>query len=148
MLIQLLIGATLICLTVIIEAGFIGAAIAFLKRRGPTLVPAGSPFRFAAVLSGTVLWLLLALTIAIWIWAGAFMLLSLFDTFETALYFSMVSFTTLGFGDVIIGKEWRLLSGMAAANGLILFSLTTAFLIEFLVRIGSSKTTSNAEDSN
>lgn len=148
MLIQLLIGAMLICLTIIIEAGFIGAAVAVFTRYGAALAPSGSAIRFAAILSATVLWLLLALTIAIWIWAAAFMLLSLFDTFETALYFSMVSFTTLGFGDVVIGKEWRLLSGMAAANGLILFSLTTAFLIEFLMRIGSSRTAHSTEKSD
>lgn len=139
MLIQLLIGSILICLTVILEAGFMAAAIAILTRHQARLAPASGPFHFAFVLSATVLWLLSALGVAVWIWAGAFMILELFETLETALYFSMVSFTTLGFGDVVIGKEWRLLSGMAAANGLILFSLTTAFLIEFLGKIGATK---------
>lgn len=139
MLIQLLIGAVLICITIVIEAGFMGAAISFLKRGQSGLTADSGLIRFAAVLSATVLWLLMALGIAVWIWAGAFVALGLFDTLEAALYFSMVSFTTLGFGDVLIGKEWRLLSGMAAANGLILFSLTTAFLIEFLAKIGTSQ---------
>ncbi len=44
-------------------------------------------------------------------------------------------FTTLGFGDVIISKDWRLMSGMIAANGFLLFSLATAFLIDSLVLI-------------
>lgn len=139
MLIQLLIGSILICLTVIIEAGFMAAAITVLARYQVRFAPTSGPFHFAAALSATVLWLLAALGIAVWVWAVAFMILDLFETLETALYFSMVSFTTLGFGDVVIGKEWRLLSGMAAANGLILFSLTTAFLIEFLGRTGSAQ---------
>jgi hypothetical protein len=47
----------------------------------------------------------------------------------------MVSFTTLGFGDVTLPHDWRLLSGIIAANGLILFGLNTAFLIEILNRL-------------
>ena len=46
--------------------------------------------------------------------------------------FSLVSFTTLGFGDILLDEPYRLLSGMMAADGLILFGLTTAFLIEFI----------------
>lgn len=139
MLVQLLIGSILICLTVIVEAGFMSSAIAIFTRYQSKLRLEGHPIWFAAVLSATVLWLLAALGVAVWIWTGAFMLLGLFENLETALYFSMVSFTTLGFGDVVIGKEWRLLSGMAAANGLILFSLTTAFLIEFLGKTGAAQ---------
>ena len=54
------------------------------------------------------------------------------------MYFSLVSFTTLGFGDVLFPPEWRLLSGMAAANGLLNFGLLTALLVEALrhVRLG------------
>ncbi|MGF1621745.1 MAG: ion channel [Rhodomicrobiaceae bacterium] len=54
---------------------------------------------------------------------------------ETWVYFSLVSFTTLGFGDIILMKEWRILSGMMAANGLIIFGLTAAVLIDFLSRL-------------
>jgi hypothetical protein len=61
-----------------------------------------------------------------------------FDSLESAVYFSLVSFTTLGFGDIILGKEWRILSGMMAANGLLIFGLTTAVLVDFLSRLKRS----------
>lgn len=83
--------------------------------------------------------MLAALSAAVWIWALAFLYVGEFQTAEEAVYFSIVSFTTLGFGDVIISKEWRLLSGMLAANGFLLFSLATAFLIDFLERIRDSQ---------
>jgi len=59
-------------------------------------------------------------------------MLGCFSSLEESLYFSMVSFTALGFGDLTLPQEWRILSGMIAANGLVLFGLNTAFLIEVL----------------
>ena len=55
-------------------------------------------------------------------------------------------FTTLGFGDIILDKPYRLMSGLLAADGLILFGLTTAFLIEFIrsLHIAQSATAGRA----
>lgn len=139
MLTQLLVGSVLICASIVVMVGFISIAIASLTRIGAWLV-AGNPIvRTMISLSGVVLWLLAALTVIVWIWAGAFYILGLFETFEESLYLAAVAFTTLGFGDVVIGQEWRLLSGLIAANGLILFSLVTAFLIEFLSQLRSAQ---------
>ena len=72
------------------------------------------------------------MSVGIWIWAIFFFRIGALGDLETALYFSLVTFTTLGFGDIILDKPFRLLSGLLAADGLILFGLTTAFLIEFV----------------
>ena len=65
----------------------------------------------------------------------ALWLLQIFVTFEASVYFSLVAFTTLGFGDVLLPVEWRLLGGLAAANGLLIFGLLTAMLVETLRQI-------------
>ncbi|MEM1134004.1 MAG: ion channel [Pseudomonadota bacterium] len=135
MLIQLLIGSLLICITVIIEVFFIGMATQFITRNSSWVTDGRHIWRFMVELVAVVFWLLVALVIAIWMWAVTFLILDIFQTLEKSLYFSIVSFTTLGFGDIIIGQKWRLLSGFSAANGLIMFSLTTAFLIEFITKI-------------
>ena len=59
---------------------------------------------------------------------------------ETALYFSMASFTTIGFGDIVIASPWRLVSTMEGANGLMLFGWSIAFLTTFLGRVRSVST--------
>ena len=64
----------------------------------------------------TLFWMMAMLTVAVWIWAVAFRLLGIFGTLEASVYFSLVAFTTLGFGDVLLPQEWRLLSGLSAAN--------------------------------
>lgn len=130
MLAQIVVGSALIALTVIVEAAFIGVAIVAMRRVGARIVTGRRIVKLTVFITGMTLWMVAALTIAVWLWAGAFLLLGLFPKLEDAVYFSAVSFTTLGFGDVLLDKPWRLLSGFIAANGLILFSLTTAFLIE------------------
>lgn len=134
MLMQILIGSVLIILTIIVEVFFIEVAIKNLTRFGPKLSGNASTKGFVLVLTTTTLWLLAALTIATWIWSLAFVTLSAFETLEESLYFSMVAFTTLGFGDVTLPQNLRLLSGFIAANGLVLFGLNTAFLIEVMSR--------------
>lgn len=132
MITQLSLGAILICVTILIMTGFILAAMHTLKRHSNWLDARSSEIAIMLTLAGSAIWLVLALTVCVWIWAGAFLFLGTFATLEEALYFSVVAFTTLGFGDVVIEGKWRLLSGLIAANGLILFSFVTAFLIEIL----------------
>ncbi len=135
MLQQLLIGAGLICVTVFVMVGFIATTEAVLIRASKWLSSGRKRLKMMTSLSAAVLWLLAAITISVWIWAITFMVLGEFQSLETAVYFAVVSFTTLGFGDVVVGQDWRLLSGMIAANGFLLFSLMTAYLIEFLAKL-------------
>ncbi|SIS64767.1 ion channel [Phaeovulum vinaykumarii] len=78
------------------------------------------------------------MTAGVWIWALAYLWLGIFPTIEEAVYFSLVSFTTLGYGDVLLPPEWGILGGMAAATGLLNIGLLTALLVEALrhVRLG------------
>lgn len=91
--------------------------------------------RLNLALAGAAAAALAALTIAIWVWAAAFYALDVFAAVEPSVYFAAVAFTTLGFGDVLLPMDWRLLSGLCAANGLIVFGLVTAFLVDFVTRL-------------
>ncbi|HSC85491.1 MAG TPA: ion channel, partial [Pseudomonas sp.] len=50
------------------------------------------------------------------IWAGLFVVLGEFETLSRALYFSGVTFATLGYGDVVLSPPRQLLSAVEAAN--------------------------------
>ncbi|MEM9898581.1 MAG: ion channel, partial [Pseudomonadota bacterium] len=56
----------------------------------------------------------------------------IFDRLDTSYYFSLVAYTTLGFGDIILPENWRILSGLIAANGFLIFGWSTAFQVEYL----------------
>lgn len=135
MFFQLFIGTAIVSLTIIVIAVFMGVAIAVLNRIGGWIVSPPGIHKSLFSLIAVALWLMAGLTACVWIWASVFAGLGVFPTFETDLYFSVVTFTSLGYGDITLPLEWRLLSGICTANGLLLFGLCTAFLVEFLRRL-------------
>ena len=69
------------------------------------------------------------------IWAWTYIAVGAFDGLESAFYFSLVVFTTLGLGDVVLDPSWRVLSAVEATNGLMMFGWTTALIFWFLQRL-------------
>jgi hypothetical protein len=69
------------------------------------------------------------------IWACAYLMMNAINGIEKAVYFSMVTFTTLGYGDVLLDERWRLLASFEAANGIIMFGWTTAIVIAAVQRL-------------
>lgn len=68
-------------------------------------------------------------------WALLYRLLGAFADFETAMYFSGVTFTSLGYGDVVLQGRMRLLGPLQAANGLMMFGITTALFISVIQQV-------------
>lgn len=50
------------------------------------------------------------------------------ETLEKAVYFSLVTFTTLGYGDITIPTDYRMLSGIEAMNGILLIGWSTTLM--------------------
>jgi len=106
-----------------------------------------TPPRKAGVIIRTTLFLILMHFTEIMMWAVAYLLVakSELQTVETAIYFSAVTFTTLGYGDITLSSEWRLLSGFEAINGIVLIGWTTAFLYAILQRMWEAQADSTGE---
>jgi len=68
-------------------------------------------------------------TVEAWSWAYIYLLLGEFNTINDALYFSISTATTVGYGDVVMSEQWRLLSSFEAIGGWLLFGVSTAFLM-------------------
>jgi len=69
------------------------------------------------------------------IWAIAYYSLpgiTEFDTLEKAIYFSLVTFTTLGYGDITISSDYRILSGLEAINGVLLLGWSTTMMLTIM----------------
>lgn len=62
-------------------------------------------------------------------WALLFVFLGEFQDYATAFYHSSVNFTSLGYGDIVMSERWRLLGGIEAANGVLMFGLTASSLL-------------------
>lgn len=132
MFFQLMLGGLLTLATVIIATLAWWALEALLARLHIWYVRPPHGPKLMIVLSLALVWTLLLMTVAVWVWAVALYQLEIFVAFEASIYFALVAFTTLGFGDILLPQEWRLLGGMAAANGLLMFGLLTAILVEII----------------
>lgn len=138
MLVQLFIGSLTILATMSVLVAFVSISITSLRRvQASALVKRFPRHRFLIIILGAVILILGANTLCVWIWAILFRTLGIFATMEEAVYFSMVSFTTVGYGDVVVEKGWRILSGFVAVNGLLAFGIFTAFLIELMRKISN-----------
>jgi len=138
MTIQILIGLLIIVLTTIIHAGGMMAGMRlFISEYGRRL-GAGPMLSRAMLMAALILILVIATLIEASIWAGVYTVIGAISDFETSLYFSMVTYTTLGFGDVVLMEDWRLLSSIEAANGIIMFAWSTALIVVAIRQVSRS----------
>ena len=113
MIVQMILGSVMIILTTVIQGVFMITAIEMLRRRVTRKVTR-SDFESTLLLSYFVLWLFVATIIEVWAWAMLYRLIGAVGSTEEALYFSTTTFTTLGFGDITLDDQWRLLSSFEA----------------------------------
>ena len=85
--------------------------------------------------SGVVMLMLVVSLVEAWLWSLTYRAVGAIEGAEKALYFSMVTFTTLGYGDVVLDESWRLLAAIQAALGIVIFGWSTAMVIGTIQRL-------------
>ena len=132
---NLAVGTGMGTLTVLIHFWGLIFLTFIMERYGYHIRPHASHTRRAAVILAVVFGIFVLHTVEIWLYAALYLALGEMRTFEEALYFSTVAFTTVGFGDIVMTPRWRLLGAIEAANGWILFAWSTAFLLTVTTRL-------------
>jgi hypothetical protein len=136
-LIPLAVGAGAIVCTIFIHALPLSATLNFLRherKHGRTGASFWSDF---AIVVLAMMFALAAHLIEVALWAVVFVVCGEFPDFGTAYYHSAVNYTTLGYGDLIMTPSWRLLGPLEAANGMLMFGVSTAMvfaLIQWLIQ--------------
>ncbi|OUR80239.1 hypothetical protein A9Q83_02085 [Alphaproteobacteria bacterium 46_93_T64] len=129
MFLQLFVGSVLITACVIIHA----LCLELLFRRVKNVTPKWDislpRFGHVIIMIVVVLGLFLTHTIEAWIWAFFYWVIGENGTLSEAIYFSTVTLTTLGYGDITLSNEWRITSALQAVSGILLFGWSTAFLV-------------------
>ncbi|MEO1476826.1 MAG: potassium channel family protein [Pseudomonadota bacterium] len=118
---------------------FVGLAwlSAFLRRGGNTPATLTSVVLQGLSILFVVLTLFALHAVEVLLFACIYILLGEFSGLEEALYFSASTFTTVGFGDLYLESEWRMLAAMESMNGFLLIGWSTAFLVSVTARIRS-----------
>ena len=102
--------------------------------------PAGVSFwREFATVALIISFALVAHLIEIALWAAVFMICGEFHEFGLAYYHSAVNYTTLGYGDLIMSPKWRLLGPLEAANGILMFGVSTAMIFTLILRLTQTR---------
>ncbi|CAA0100230.1 Uncharacterised protein [BD1-7 clade bacterium] len=126
---QLILGTLIVLFTVMIHVTALVLLVKLLKYLNVRFRTAWMVTKYSAIFSSTVVIILLVHTAEAWAWAVVYIHLEQFESIERALYFSVVTATTLGYGDITLSPEWQILSTFEAMGGLILFGTSTAFMM-------------------
>ena len=135
MIVNFALATFMVGLTVFIHFGGLLGLMWLLRARGHRFRVHESAIGQGAAIVFVVLGLVAIHTVEIWLYALAFHVVGAIPDFESALYFSTTSFTTIGYGDVVLEKQWRLFGAIEGANGLLLFGWSTAFLFAVTARM-------------
>ena len=135
MLINLVIGLPTILLCLALQAVFTFWSIRFYTDRALRGANTASSF-------DQIRWLLLVMVVMvmgnffqIMIWGMLFMVLGEFSELYEAVYHSAVNFSSLGYGDVVMTKPWKLLGPLEAADGSLMFGVSTAMVFAVILRL-------------
>lgn len=135
LLLNLALASAIVAVTVLIHFWGLIVLVRLMGHTGRRLRANDNAIGQAALLVFVVFGLIGLHTIEIWLYAIVYLELDALPTLESAVYFSTVTFVALGYGDVVLGKAWRLVSAIEAANGVILIAWSTAFLVAVTARL-------------
>jgi len=132
MLVNISIAGFMLVVTTAIHAVAMMLALQAFKREEAC---ATGPLTRISRVSGIVLLMFLAAFLEVLVWAFTYLSLGAIQGIEKAIYFSMVTYTTLGYGEIVFDEQWRLLASFEAANGILLFGWSTAVILAAVQRI-------------
>jgi len=125
---ELAIAVVIVSVSLVIHMAGILLMAKWLLHRREELEQSLNRRRFVVLMITLFAAILLLHVIQTSIWAMFYYTQELFSDFETSLYFSMVSFTTIGYGDVLLPRNWRLLGVIEGFSGVLLCGVSTAFI--------------------
>jgi hypothetical protein len=134
-LIPLVVGGGAVLCTIFIHALALMSAVNFFRYERK-VGRAGRYFRIdVAIVTLVLSFAFVAHLLEIALWAGLFLICGQFQEFGTAYYHSAVNYTTLGYGDIIMSPSWKLLGPLEAADGALMFGVSTAMIFAVIQRL-------------
>jgi len=122
--IKLLIGGSLMALCVLIHASGVTWALGRLRAVSGSMQEF---WRGTSVFVLVAAWIVLLHLFEIAVWAAFYSWKDAMPDMSSALYFSAVTYTTTGYGDLVLPAEWRLIGGIEALTGILMCGWSTGF---------------------
>ncbi|MCP5517396.1 MAG: two pore domain potassium channel family protein [Verrucomicrobiales bacterium] len=141
MIAKLLIAWCLMAVCVVVHAVGIAVALRWIRNRQEP------PPRFREWTGRFIWiagWIILLHLLEIAAWAGVYAVGGALPEISAAVYFSAVTYTTTGYGDLLLPEAWRLVGGVEALTGILMCGWSTAFFFAVVSRMYEGRTTPSA----
>jgi ion channel len=129
---KLLIALSLMALSVVIHASGMASALQWTRRQPYAARPVWRWTWLFIVIAG---WMILLHLSEITVWAALYLWKGAIADLHSALYFSAVTYTTTGYGDVVLPEQWRIVGGVEALTGILMCGWSTGFFFAVVSRI-------------
>ena len=133
MLVQLILATAMVVTTVLVH--LFGLAILMRVLRSHSRIFCKLRIMPLTLLLAATIGIIAIHTAEIWLFALLYLQLGTFGHFEQALYFSTVTYATIGYGDLVMPHQWRILGAIEGAAGIIMLGWSTAFLVSLLSQL-------------
>ena len=135
MLSKLLIAWCLMALCVAIHAGGVASALRWLRPRTDSADSAQPFWRWTWLFIRVAGRMIVLHLIEIGVWAVFYLWKDAMADLSSAVYFSAVTYTTTGYGDLVLPEEWRLVGGVEALTGILMCGWSTGFFFAVVSRM-------------
>jgi hypothetical protein len=131
----LVVGVSAVACTIFVHALALAATINFVRHERKLGRAGAGALIDLAIVAAAISFAFVAHLIEIALWAVLLVICGEFQEFGTAYYLSAVNYTTLGYGDLLLTPSWRLLGPLEAANGALMFGVSTAMVFAVIQRL-------------
>jgi hypothetical protein len=128
-------GAVAVLCTIFIHALALSATVNFVRHERRLGRVGASAWIDLAIIVLAMSFMFVAHLVEIVVWAALFIICGEFREFGITYYHSAVNYTTLGYGDLIMSPSWRLLGPLEAADGALMFGVSTAAVFTVILRL-------------
>jgi len=135
MIFQLLVAWCLMGSSVVIHAYGVMSALRWLRRYEVTSWRLSRWFRLFVLVAG---WIILLHVVEITVWAIAYTVMGAMPDLQSGVYFSAVTYTTTGYGDLVLPDRWRLVGAVEALTGILMCGWSTGFFFAVLTKMLAS----------
>lgn len=132
---QMVWGTVMLGTCLLLHVGFLIVDIRLLKWLGGKLWASGQLWSTVVLLSAALILIVFSHSVQVWLWAMSFIAFGAFSDPGPAVYFALVTYTTLGYGDLVLAENIRLYGAFASVTGVLAFGLSTAFLVAVFAKL-------------
>jgi hypothetical protein len=140
------VGVPVMLLCLVVQVAVVFWCVRYYAQRSSRAAPRAGILEAIVPLVVTMLAMMVANLLQVALWGVLFVLLGEFEELYAAIYHSAVNFTSLGYGDVVMKQEWKLLGPLEAANGVLMMSMTAAALTAILQNTVRSQANAMVEE--